>query len=74
MGQGISLVTGDYSRGAAGFLVENGKISYAVEEVTIAGNLRDMFRDIVGAGNNVDTRGNIHAGPVLISGMMVAGE
>ncbi len=74
MGQGISLVTGDYSRGAAGFLVENGKISYAVEEVTIAGNLRDMFRNIVGAGNNVDTRGNIHAGPVLISGMMVAGE
>ncbi len=74
MGQGISLVTGDYSRGAAGFLVENGEISYAVEEVTIAGNLRDMFRNIVGAGNNVDTRGNIHAGPVLISGMMVAGE
>jgi PmbA protein len=74
MGQGISLVTGDYSRGAAGFLVENGEISYAVEEVTIAGNLRDMFRNIVGAGNNVDTRGNIHAGQVLISGMMVAGE
>lgn len=74
MGQGVSLVTGDYSRGATGFLVENGEISHAVEEVTIAGNLRDIFRNIVATGNNIDTRGNIHAGPVLISGMTVAGE
>ena len=74
MGQGVSLVTGDYSRGAAGFLIENGEISHAVEEVTIAGKLRDMFRNIVAAGNNVDTRGNIHAGSVLISGMTVGGE
>jgi PmbA protein len=74
MGQGVSLVTGDYSRGAAGFLVENGELSYAVEEVTIAGKLRDMFRNIVAAGSDIDTRGNIHTGPVLISGMMVAGE
>jgi PmbA protein len=74
MGQGVSLVTGDYSRGATGFLVENGEISYAVEEVTIAGKLRDMFRNIVAAGSDIDTRGNIHTGPVLISGMMVAGE
>jgi PmbA protein len=74
MGQGVSLVTGDYSRGAAGFLVENGEISHAVEEVTIAGKLRDMFRNIVAAGSEIDTRGNIHTGPVLISGMMVAGE
>ncbi len=74
MGQGVNLVTGDYSRGAAGFLVENGEISYAVEEVTIAGKLRDMFRNIVAVGNQVDTRGNIHSGPVLISGMTVAGE
>ena len=74
MGQGVNLLTGDYSRGAAGFLVENGEISYAVEEVTIAGKLRDIFRNIVAAGSNVDTRGNIHAGPVLISGMTVAGE
>ncbi len=74
MGQGVSLVTGDYSRSAAGFLVENGELSYAVEEVTIAGKLRDMFRNIVAAGSDLDTRGNIHAGPVLISGMMVAGE
>jgi PmbA protein len=74
MGQGVSLVTGDYSRGAAGFLIENGEISHAVEEVTIAGKLRDMFHNIVAAGSDIDTRGNIHAGPVLISGMMVAGE
>ncbi len=74
MGQGVSLVTGDYSRGAAGFLIENGEISHAVEEVTIAGKLRDMFRNIVAAGSNVDTRGNINAGPVLISGMTVGGE
>ncbi len=74
MGQGVNLLTGDYSRGAAGFLVENGQISCAVEEVTIAGKLRDMFRNIVAVGKQVDTRGNIHSGPVLISGMTVAGE
>ncbi len=74
MGQGVSLVTGDYSRGAAGFRVENGEISYAVEEVTIAGKLRDMFSNIVAVGSSVDTRGNIHTGPVLIKAMMVAGE
>jgi PmbA protein len=74
MGQGISLVTGDYSRGACGFLVENGKITKAVEEITIAGNLRDMFSNIVTAGGNLDTRGNIQCGSVLISKMMVAGE
>jgi len=66
-------VTGDYSRGASGFLVENGEISYPVEEVTIAGNLRDMFRNIIAAGDDIDTRGNIHCGSVLISTMMVAG-
>ena len=74
MGQGVNLLTGDYSRGAAGFLVENGEISYAVEEVTIAGKLRDIFRNVVAAGSNVDTRGNIHAGSVLINRMTVAGE
>jgi len=73
MGQGVNLVTGDYSRGAAGFLVENGKITRPVEEVTIAGNLRDMFMNMVAAGRDIDTRGNIHCGPVLISTMMVAG-
>ncbi len=74
MGQGVSLLTGDYSRGASGFLIENGEISFAVEEVTIAGKLRDMFRNIVAAGSSVDTRGNVHTGAVLISEMTVAGE
>jgi PmbA protein len=73
MGQGVSLVTGDYSRGAAGFWVEGGKIAYPVEEFTVAGNLRDMFLNVVAAGTDIDTRGNIHCGPVLIRNLMVAG-
>lgn len=73
MGQGVSLVTGDYSRGAAGFWVEGGEIAYPVEEFTVAGNLRDMFRDVAAAGADIDTRGNIHCGPVLIRNLMVAG-
>jgi PmbA protein len=73
MGQGVSMVTGDYSRGASGFLVENGEITCPVEEVTIAGNLRDIFLNMVAAGEDIDTRGNIHSGSVLISTMMVAG-
>jgi PmbA protein len=73
MGQGVSMVTGDYSRGASGFLVENGEISYPVEEVTIAGNLSDIFENLLATGENVDTRGNIHTGSILISSMMVAG-
>jgi PmbA protein len=74
MGQGINLVTGDYSRGAAGFRVERGEIAHPVEEVTIAGNLRDMFAAVAAAGEDIDTRGNIHCGSVLISNMMVAGS
>lgn len=74
MGQGVNLITGDYSRGAAGFLVENGRISYPIEEVTIAGNLRDMFQNIIATGSKIDTRGGIHAGELLISSMTVAGE
>jgi PmbA protein len=74
MGQGVNLVTGDYSRGAAGYLVERGEIVHPVEEVTIAGNLRDMFRDVAVAGSDIDTRGNIHCGSVLIGRMMVAGS
>lgn len=74
MGQGVNLITGDYSRGASGFLIENGQISHPVEEVTIAGNLREMFLNILGVGNHIDTRGNIHSGEVLISQMTVAGE
>jgi PmbA protein len=73
MGQGINLVNGDYSRGAAGFRVEDGKIRYPVEEVTIAGNLRDMFLGFSAAGDEIDTRGNIHAGRLLIGNMTVAG-
>jgi PmbA protein len=73
MGQGINLITGDYSRGASGFRVENGAIAYPVEEVTIAGNLRDMFRNVAAAGTDIDTRGNIQCGKVLVSSMVVAG-
>ena len=57
MGQGVNGVTGDYSRGASGFWVENGAIAYPVHEVTIAGNLREMLRDIVAVGTDVDTQG-----------------
>lgn len=74
MGQGINIVTGDYSRGAAGFWVENGKIQYPVEEITIAGNLKDMFEQIVDVGNDVDLRRNIRVGSVLIPEMMVSGN
>jgi PmbA protein len=74
MGQGVSTVTGDYSRGAAGFWVENGKIQYPVEEITIASNLKDMFQGIVEIGNDIDTRGAIHCGSILIDRMTIAGE
>jgi len=74
MGQGINIVTGDYSRGAAGFWVENGEIQYPVEEITIAGNLKDMFKQIAQVGNDVDMRGNIHCGSLLIENMTLAGE
>ena len=73
MGQGVNGVTGDYSRGAAGFWVENGEIAYPVDEVTIAGNLRDMFQRMEACGNDIDTRGAIRTGSILISKMMVAG-
>lgn len=74
LGQGVNPVTGDYSRGAAGFWVEDGVIAYPVEEITIAGNLRDMFRAIVAIGSDVDTRGSRHVGSMLIERMMVAGR
>jgi PmbA protein len=74
MGQGINLVTGDYSRGAAGFWVENGVIQYPVEEITIAGNLRDMFMNVVAVGNDVDKRGGTWSGSVLVEQMTVAGN
>jgi PmbA protein len=74
MGQGLNLVTGDYSRGAAGFWVEHGEIQFPVQEVTIAGNLRDMFRQIVAVGCDLELRGNIRSGSVLIERMTVAGS
>jgi len=74
MGFGINGVTGDYSRGASGFWVENGTIAYPVEEITVAGNLRDMFMAIRRVGSDVDARGNIRCGSVLIERMTVAGN
>jgi len=74
LGQGVNQVTGDFSRGAAGFWVEGGEIAYPVEEITIAGNLKDMFLDIVAVGNDVDRRGSRHVGSVLIGRMTVAGR
>lgn len=72
MGFGVNMVTGDYSRGCAGFWVENGEISHPVEEITIAANLRDMFGGLVAVGNDIDHRGNIHCGSILLDQMTVA--
>ena len=73
MGHGVNGVTGDYSRGAAGFWVENGKLDHAVEEVTIASNLKTMFKGIVEVGKDIDFRGNIRCGSILIDNMTIAG-
>ncbi|HLR78934.1 MAG TPA: metallopeptidase TldD-related protein, partial [Burkholderiaceae bacterium] len=74
IGQGINYVTGDYSRGAFGYWVENGQIVHPVEEITIAGNLADMFRQIVAVGADTITRGSKTSGSVLIEQMAVAGQ
>lgn len=74
IGQGVNLVTGDYSRGAAGFWIENGEIAFPVEEVTIAGNLLDMFRSIRAIGTDIDAQGNIRTGSILLEQMTVAGS
>jgi len=74
IGFGVNQVTGDYSRGASGFWIERGEIQYPVEEITVAANLKDMFRNIVSIGNDVDNRGNIKTGSVLIDNMTIAGE
>jgi len=74
MGQGVNLVTGDYSRGAAGFWVENGAIVRPVQEVTIAGHLGDIFAGIQAVGSDVDRRGGIHTGSILTAEMTVAGQ
>jgi PmbA protein len=73
LGQGVNTVTGDYSRGAAGFLVEHGEITGAVHEVTIAGNLRDLFRRIEAIGPDVDCRGSIRCGSMLVEELTIAG-
>jgi PmbA protein len=73
LGQGVNPVTGDYSRGAAGFWVEKGKIAYPVNEVTVAGNLKEMFRSIRAIGSDIDTRGAVRTGSVLIDRLTVAG-
>lgn len=74
LGHGINMVTGDYSRGAAGFWVENGVIQYPVEEITIAGNLKDMFRQIAAVGNDVLVQGSKRAGSILVECMTIAGQ
>lgn len=74
MGQGLNRVTGDYSRGASGFWVENGEIAYPVDEITVAGNLRDMFKGLVAVGNDSDIPGSVRTGSWLIDNMTVAGE
>ncbi|HSZ10033.1 MAG TPA: metallopeptidase TldD-related protein, partial [Steroidobacteraceae bacterium] len=74
MGQGVNTVTGDYSRGAAGFWVENGEIQYPVAEITIAGNLRSMFLGIGAVGDDIDTRGGVRVGSILLEELTIAGE
>lgn len=74
MGQGVNVVNGDYSRGASGFWVENGEIQFPVNELTIAGNLRDMFRNVVLVANDVDKRSKIQTGAWLIEEMTIAGN
>ncbi|MDQ3269242.1 MAG: metalloprotease PmbA [Pseudomonadota bacterium] len=74
MGQGVNAITGDYSRGAAGFWVEDGQIRYPVDGITVAGNLRDMFMAIEAVGSDVDERSHVRTGSILVGRMMVAGE
>ena len=72
MGQGVNLVTGDYSRGAAGFWVENGEVAYPVQELTIASNLARMYLGIVASGDDLDRRGNLLTGSILVDEMTIA--
>ena len=74
LGQGVNIVTGDYSQGAAGFWVENGEIQYPVEEITVAGNYKDMFKNLIAIGNDVDRRANIITGSVLLDSLSIAGN
>lgn len=74
IGHGVNLVTGDYSKGAFGFWVEQGKISYPVEEITIAGNLKNMFNNILAVGSDLNYQNNIISGSILVDNMIVAGN
>jgi PmbA protein len=74
MGQGVNIVTGDYSRGASGFWIEDGKVAFPVTEVTIAGNLRTMLGGIQAIGDDVDERGAIRTGSILLEKMRIAGN
>jgi PmbA protein len=74
MGQGVNMVTGDYSRGAAGFWVENGSVQYPVAEITIAGNLREMLLGIAAVGDDIDVRGGTRVGSILLPEMTIAGD
>ncbi|MEJ2619625.1 MAG: metalloprotease PmbA [Candidatus Thiodiazotropha sp.] len=74
MGQGVNMVTGDYSRGATGFWVENGEIQYPVEEITIAGNMKQMLLGLQQVGSDIETRSSVQTGSWLIDNMMIAGE
>jgi len=73
MGQGVNPVTGDYSRGAAGFWVEGGEIAYPVAEITIAGNLLELYQRIVAIGDDIDRRGSKHVGSLWVESMHIAG-
>ena len=74
MGQGVNAVTGDYSRGAAGFWVDKGEIQHPVAEITIAGNLREMFLGVAAVGDDVDIRGGTRVGSILLKEMTIAGD
>jgi len=74
MGFGVNAVTGDYSRGATGLWIENGELAYPVEEITVAGNLNDMLRNITAIGNDLVIRGSVNAPTLLIAGLTVAGS
>jgi PmbA protein len=74
MGHGINITTGNYSRGASGFWVENGEIQYPVSGITIAGNLKSMMRNIISVGSDVYNRSNLKVGSTLISEMTISGE
>jgi PmbA protein len=74
IGFGVNQITGDYSRGASGFWVEDGELAYPVEEITVAGNLIDMYKNIISIGNDVDLRGNVLTGSVFMDTMTIAGE